>query len=121
VRYAEALMRANQPRKAHEILLDLFNTVMPTPEQCRLIALAANSAGDVADAYYYMSEYHVLSGDLMLALNQLQLALGVPDLTPVQRERFRARMEQLREYLPKREQRVADREPSQNGDRRSEP
>jgi hypothetical protein len=57
----------------------------------------------------------------MLALNQLQLALGVPDLTPVQRERFRARMEQLREYLPKREQRVADREPSQNGDRRSEP
>ena len=121
VRYAEALMRADQPRRAHQILLDLFNTVMPTPEQCRLIALAANSAGDVADAYYYMSEYHVLSGDLMLAINQLQLALGVPDLTPVQRERFRARLDQLREYLPKREQRVAEREPSQNGDPRSEP
>lgn len=121
VRYAEALLRAERPRRAHEILLDLFNTVMPTPDQCRLIAVAANSAGDVADAYYYMSEYHVLSGDLMLAINQLQLALGVPDLTPVQRERFRARLDQLREYLPKREQRVADREPSQNGDRRSEP
>ncbi len=121
VRYAEALLRAERPRRAHEILLDLFNTVMPTPDQCRLIAVAANSAGDVADSYYYMSEYHVLSGDLMLAINQLQLALGVPDLTPVQRERFRARMDQLREYLPKREQRVADREPSQDGDRRSEP
>lgn len=121
VRYAEALMRAGQARRAHEILLDLFNTVMPTPEQCRLIALAANSAGDVADAYYYMSEFHVLSGDLMLAINQLQLALGVPDLTDVQRERFRARMEQLREYLPKREQRVADREAPQRGDQRSEP
>jgi len=35
VRYAEALMRADQPKKAHEILLDLFNTVYPTPEQCR--------------------------------------------------------------------------------------
>jgi predicted Zn-dependent protease len=121
VRYAEALMRAGKPRRAHEILLDLFNTVMPTPEQCRLIALAANSAGDVADAYYYMSEYHVLSGDLMLAINQLQLALGVPDLTPVQRERFRARLDQLREYLPKREQRVADRDAPKRGDERSQP
>jgi predicted Zn-dependent protease len=121
VRYAEALLRANQPRKAHEILLDLFNTVMPTPDQCRLIAIAANSAGDVAESYYYMSEYHVLSGDLMLAINQLQLALGVPDLSPVQRARFTARLDQLKEYLPKREQRVAEREPSQNGDRRSEP
>ena len=121
VRYAEALLRANQPRKAHEILLDLFNTVMPTPVQARLIAIAANSAGDVAESYYYMSEYHVLSGDLMLAINQLQLALGVPDLSPVQRARFTARLDQLKEYLPKREQRVAEREPSQNGDHRSEP
>jgi predicted Zn-dependent protease len=122
VRYAEALMRAGQARRAHEILLDLFNTVMPTPEQCRLIALAANSAGDVAESYYYMSEYHVLSGDLMLAINQLQLALGVPDLSEVQRARFQARLEQLREYLPKREARMAGSDdPPQRGDRRSDP
>jgi predicted Zn-dependent protease len=121
VRYAEALLRAGQPRRAHEILLDLFNTVMPTPDQARLIAIAANSAGEVAESYYYMSEFHVLSGDLMLAINQLQLALGVPDLSPVQRARFTARLDQLKDYLPKREQRVAEREPSQNGDRRSEP
>jgi predicted Zn-dependent protease len=122
VRYAEALMRAGQARRAHEILLDLFNTVMPTPEQCRLIALAANSAGEVAESYYYMSEYHVLSGDLMLAINQLQLALGVPDLSDVQRARFQARLDQLREYLPKREARMADRDaPPERGDRRSEP
>ena len=122
VRYAEALMRAGQARRAHEILLDLFNTVMPTPEQCRLIALAANSAGDVADAYYYMSEYHVLGGDLMLAINQLQMALGVPDLSEVQRARFQARLDQLREYLPKREARMAGRDnPPESGDRRSEP
>ncbi|HKE43084.1 MAG TPA: M48 family metalloprotease [Steroidobacteraceae bacterium] len=107
VRYAEALMRAGQPKKAHEILLDLFNTVYPTPEQCRLIALAANSAGDVGDAYYYMSEYHVMSGELMLALNQLQLALGSPNLSEVQRARFQARIEELREYLPKGKARMA--------------
>jgi hypothetical protein len=56
-----------------------------------------------------MSEYHVLSGDLMLAMNQLQLALAVPNLTDVQRARFEARLEQLREYAPKGEARVADR------------
>lgn len=109
VRYAEALMRSGEPKRAHEILLDLFNNVLPTPEQARLIALAANSAGDVGDAYYYMSEYHVLSGDLMLAINQLQLALGVPKLTDVQRARFQARLEQLREYVPKDQARLAGR------------
>lgn len=109
VHYAEALMRSGEPKRAHEILLDLFNNVLPTPEQARFIALAANSAGDVADAYYYMSEYHVLSGDLMLAINQLQLALAVPKLTDVQRERFTARLEQLREYVPKDQARLADR------------
>jgi predicted Zn-dependent protease len=107
VRYAEALMRAGQPKKAHDILLDLFNNVYPTPEQCRLIALAANSAGDVGDAYYYMSEYHVMSGELMLALNQLQLALAVPNLSEVQRARYQARLDELREYLPKGKARMA--------------
>ena len=113
VRYGEALMRAGQPKKAHEVLLDLFNQVYPTPEQCRLIALAANSAGDVGDAYYYMSEYHVMSGELMLAINQLQLALAVPNLSEVQRARFEARLEELREYLPKGKARMAAGPPEQ--------
>ena len=113
VRYADALMRANKPKQAHQILLDLFNTVYPTPEQCRLIAMAANSAGDVGDAYFYMSEYHVMSGDLMLALNQLQLALAVPNLSEVQRARFQARLDELREYLPKGKARVAAGPPDQ--------
>lgn len=101
VRYAESLLRAGQARRAHEILLDLFNNVPPTPAQARFIAVAANSAGDVGDAYSYMAEYHILSGDLMLAINQLQLALSVPKITDVQRARFEARLAELREYLPK--------------------
>jgi len=105
VRYADALVRAGQPKHAHEVLLDLFNVVAPTPEQARQIALAANSAGDVADAYYYMAEYHLMGGDLPLAINQLQLALSVPNLTEVQRARFRARLDEIRQYLPRRAQR----------------
>lgn len=101
MRYAESLMRDGDSRRAHVVLLDLFNNVPPTPEQARFTALAANAAGDVADAYYYMSEFHVISGDLALAIDQLRLALAVPGLNDVQRERFDARMRELQEYLPK--------------------
>jgi predicted Zn-dependent protease len=103
VRYAEALVEAGQPEPAHQLLLDVFNNVVPTPEQIRLTALAASAAGDTGDAYYYMSEYHIASGDLMLATQQLDLALTAPRLTEVQRKRFLARREEIRGFL--REQR----------------
>jgi hypothetical protein len=50
-----------------------------------------------------MSEYHIASGDLMLATTQLDLALAAPNLTEVQRKRYQARREEIRGYL--REQR----------------
>ena len=99
IRYAEALMQAGRPSQAHLLLLDVFNVVAPTPEQIQLTALAASAAGDTADAYYYMSEYHISGGDLMLATQQLELALASPDLTDVQRKRFRARLEEVRDWL----------------------
>jgi len=102
VRYAEALMQQGESRRAHEILLDVFNVVPPTPEQARLTAQAANAAGDVAESYYYMSEYHLMSGDLPLAINQLQLALAVPKISSVQQARFRARLDEVQRALPKR-------------------
>ncbi len=101
LRYSEALMRDGEPALAHRILLDLFNNVPPTPDQARYIALVASTAGDTADAYYYMSEYHVMGGELGLAIDQLRLALAVPELNDVQRQRFDARIKELEEYLPK--------------------
>jgi predicted Zn-dependent protease len=101
VRYGEALLQAGRPKKAHEVLLDLFNNVPPTQQQIRLTAIAANAAGDVADAYSYMAEYHIMSGDLPLAINQLELALSVPGISDVQRAKFVARLQELREALPK--------------------
>ncbi len=101
MRYAETLMRAGEAKRAHTVLLDLFNNVPPTAEQARFTAIAANAAGDIADSYYYMSEYHVISGDLALAINQLRLAQAVPGNNAVQRERFDARIRELQEYLPK--------------------
>jgi predicted Zn-dependent protease len=103
IRYSQVLMMAGQPDKAHALLLDLLNNITPTSDQARLIAVAANSAGDVAESYYYMSEYYVLNGLLPQAIQQLTLALKLPDLNEFQRARFNARRSELAEYLPEKE------------------
>ena len=110
VRYAEALMKTGNPKAAHTLLLDLFNNVPPTPDQIRLTALAASAAGDTGDAYYYMSEYHIAGGDLQLSAQQLELALAAPNLTQVQRQRFQARLDEVREAVSKDRRRNANRE-----------
>jgi predicted Zn-dependent protease len=99
VRYGEALISVNQADKAHQLLLDLFNNAPPTPSEIRLTALAASSAGDAGHAYYYMGEYNIANGEFQLATQQLELALGTPDLTVVQRKRFQARLKQIRDAI----------------------
>ena len=99
VRYAETLMLAGRPADAHNMLLDLFNNVPPTPDQIRLTALAASAAGDAGDAYFYMGEYQIAGGDLNLAAQQLQLALAAPHISQIQRQRYQARLDEVRDYL----------------------
>jgi len=99
VHYAEALMQQGRADEAHRILLDLLNIVPPTPEQVRLIALAASAAGDTGDAHYYMAEYHLMGGDLRLAADELRVALGIPGLDSVQRARFSSRLAEIQEVI----------------------
>jgi len=99
VHYGEALMTAGHAKDAHTLLLDLFNNVEPTPAQIRLTAQAADAAGDHGDAYYYMGEYQIENGELQLAAHQYELALAAPNLTLIQRERFQARLDEIREFL----------------------
>ncbi len=99
VRHAEALLRTRHFEKAHAVLLDLFNTVRPTPPQARLIANAADAAGETAEALFYLSEYHLMTGQLPMALDKLRLALLEPGLQPWQRARFEARIAELEPFL----------------------
>jgi len=109
IRLAETLMRAGDNKRAQLILDDLFNQAEPTPNQAKLIAKAANAAGNTADSYYYMADYYLMNGDLMTASNQLALALGLPDLNPIQRARISALLEEVRAAMPKtRKNTVAD-------------
>ncbi len=100
ISYAERLIESGEAAQAHRVLLDLLNNVPPTPAQIQLIARAANAEGDVANAHNYMSEYYLSIGNLMLALNQLRMALESPDVNSVDQSRFRAKLERLIDYLP---------------------
>ena len=99
ISYSEWLIRLGRSDDAHALLLDLLNTVPPTPAQVRLIARAANDAGERAESLYYMSEYRLMTGDLPGGINMLQQALALPDLDEIQRIRFQARINFIREFM----------------------
>lgn len=99
IHYAEALLQLGEAEMAHAILLDLLNNVPPTPQQVRLIARAASEAGDTAESMYYMSEFRLMSGDLIGGISFLRQALALPELQEIQRIRFEARIDFIREYM----------------------
>jgi predicted Zn-dependent protease len=99
ISYGEQLLRLGEAEKAHKLLLDMMNNVPPTPAQVRLIARAASEAGDAAESYYYMSEYELMTGDLVGGIRYLQRALDLPELQEIQRIRFEARIDFIREYM----------------------
>ena len=99
IHYANVLLEINEADFAHEILLDLLNNVPPTPEQVRLIARAAIESNNPAEANYYMAEYRFMIGDLVGGINFLRRALRSPELNEIQRIRFEARIDFVREYM----------------------
>lgn len=99
--YAQALLYAGRGRDALSHLIAILPVVEPTPQYYRLLAMSSGAAGELADAHYFMSEVHVLSGQLLPAIDQLQLALSMPGINAQQRKRAEARLEQLAEFLPR--------------------
>jgi predicted Zn-dependent protease len=99
IHYGEILLQLGKANEAHAMLLDLMNNVPPTPEQVRLIARAANEAGDEAESYYYMSEFRLMTGDLIGGIGFLRRALTIPELQEIQRIRFEARIDFIREFM----------------------
>lgn len=99
VQYAETLLRQGEAEYSHKLLLDLFNNKAPTPDQVLLIARAANAADEVAEAHYYRAEYSFMTGDLIGGIQFLRQALRLPELQEIQRIRFEARIDFVREFM----------------------
>jgi cytochrome b len=51
-----------------------------------------------------MAELHLIRGDVVMAADQLRLALSIPGLDSVQKARFTSRLAEIQEWLD-REQR----------------
>lgn len=97
--YAETELNYGSSKKSHEILLDLFNNIPPTPPQIKLIANSANRAGDIADSFSYMAEYYLSLGNFKEATEQLKVALSLNSLTKIQTSKFIARLNEIEEYI----------------------
>lgn len=113
IAFAKRLLELNQAEKSHDLLLDLLNNVPPTPDQIRLIARAASEAGKNAESLYYLSEYRLMIGDLIGGIAHLQQALRLPQLQEIQRIRFEARIDFIREFMTEEQlRRMQRRQPS---------
>ncbi len=88
---------------AHKTLLDLFNNVVPSPSQIKLIAKAANSAEDYADSFSYMAEYYLSIGGFKEAIEQLQLALSIDSINDIQKSKFIARLQEIEDFIAENE------------------
>ena len=99
IKYAELELSYGEPKKAHDILLDLFNNEVPTPSQIRLIANAANDAGQKAEAFSYMAEFYLSIGNFQEAIEQLKIALTMKPITNIQTSKYIARLSEVEEYL----------------------
>ena len=99
IAWSERLLELGRAEEAHALLLDLLNNVPPTPDQVRLIARAASNAGENAESLYYLSEYRLMIGDLVGGIRYLQQALRQPDIQEIQRIRFEARIDFIREFM----------------------
>jgi len=120
IAYGERLLELDQPEKAHTLLLDLLNNVPPTPNQARLIARAASEAGENAESLYYLSEYRLMIGDLIGGISYLQQALRLPELQEIQRIRFEARIDFIREFMTEEQLRRMQRPPPSGKSARNE-
>ena len=79
--------------------MDLFNNKIPTPYQIRLIANAANNAGENAEAFSYMAEFYLSIGNFKEAIEQLKIALTMKPITNIQKAKFIARLNEIEQYL----------------------
>ena len=101
--YSLAELNYGDPKKAHQVLLDLFNSVTPTPSQIMLIAKTANAAEDYADSFSYMAEYYLSIGLFHEATEQLNLALSVKPINEIQKAKYISRLQEIDEFIEENE------------------
>lgn len=74
LRYAAALLKADHPAEARNLLKTVVRQWPQDPSLQRMYAVAAGNSGALREAHQAMAEYYYLSGDSDAAIAQLQIA-----------------------------------------------
>jgi predicted Zn-dependent protease len=94
---AENLMAAGRPDQALRALRTVASQRPKDPDLYKLLSDAAGRAGDKGEVHLYRAEYLYLSGDLDLAVKQLENGLRTPGVSYQNAARIQARLETLKE------------------------
>ena len=94
--YGRALSAQGDPQRAMRLLQPHLRRHPNDPQLYAAYAQAAQRAGDRAETHATMAEYHYLNGELLAAMEQLEIGLRNPGLSPNQEARLRARLKQIR-------------------------
>lgn len=96
MQYGRALATQGDPKQALRLLQPHLRRRPNDPQLYATYAQAAQRAGDMAATHATMAEYHYLNGELLPAIEQLELGLRSPGLAPNQEAQLRARLKQFR-------------------------
>lgn len=94
--YGRALALQGDPKLAMRLLQPHLRRRPNDPLLYATYAQAAQRAGDMAASYSTNAEYYYLNGELLPAIEQLQLGLRHPGLSPNQEAQLRARLKQFK-------------------------
>ena len=94
--YGRALATQGDPRRALRVLQPHLSRHPNDPSLYASYAQAAQRGGDMAATHATMAEYHYLNGELLPAIEQLEMGLRSAGLSPNQQAQLRARLKQLR-------------------------
>ena len=98
--YASDMIDADKPEAAITALLAMSQVSSDdNGEVLRLLAKAYDKAGNPADSHFYMSRYYSMTGLDDQALQQLHIALAVPNISDYQRQRYQASLDRVKKKL----------------------
>lgn len=106
--YADLLLKGGQPEQARVLLASHLDMAQDYPQLFRLIAESYNDGGEPADSHFYMARYYQELDELHQAASQLRLALDQPKLDAIQKARYQATLDRLKEALREQERETGD-------------
>lgn len=92
---ADLYLDMDQIERARKVARDIPDDSLFTHRKYRILAEAAKRRNHLGESRFLTSEYFMQTGQILPAIEQMQLALNTDDLTDSQRARYRARLDKL--------------------------